>query len=107
MDELEAILLICKYAEHITYPKDLPKPQRQRYVSYVKWAIKELIDYLVNSKDNAKWCHAPEYEIVIGSTNDFIQKMDAYAAANDKSMYQFTIASKVAKDILDILYKHI
>ena len=107
MDELEAILLICKYAEHVKYPKELPKPQKQRYASYVKWAIKELIDYLVSSKDNAKWCMAPEYEIIIGATNDFIQKMDVYAAANDQSMYQFTIASKVAKEILDILYKHI
>lgn len=107
MDEVQAILLICKYAEHIKYPKYISKAERPKFASYAKWAVKELIEYIVDSKDNPKWCMAPEYEIVIGCTNDFIKKMDEYAKANEQSSYQFTIASKVAKDILDVLYKHI
>ena len=68
-----------------------PKDNFERYC-YAKWAVDEILRYLMDRKDT--------HPIVV--IEDFVSKMNAYSFANRKFSLMFSIARDIAEDILDM-----
>ena len=95
MNPVRLRLIFSDYVMDMQLPKDIPKyKNRFKNISCSKWAVNELLTYIIRKKDQSP----------IKSIEEFVNMMEVFSKYSDKDGAMFSIAKHVAEDILDIFY---
>lgn len=94
-------LILADYEMDMLLPRTyfLSKKKMFEKISYSRWGIEKLRQYLVNGLNGNTRASINYY---ISATGKFMSEMDKYSRLNKKNSFMFSMASDISADILDL-----